>query len=308
MMIEDLIINFYKDKINQKPILKDLNFIQDSQELNLTTLNIGLGDAVILTALTKSKNKKLNIFSPNKHWQSICKFNSFLNKEQTCNEYIRTELLEFFNIGNGHLAQRLQKAVGIDVDVKPKPYIYSYSKRNKKKIGLHFSTGISAFDLLAKGFNKPRQLTEESKKIILDFILKSDYEFYEFGGKRNFHLENVKDCTSLNIEDSINKLNECEYFIGLNSGFMNLAAGLSIKSIIIVNVPNVNNLYLPVLVDCGIEDTNWLYPQNVHLFQNAENQLVPRLSVENIEKAINGEVYPFWEENYLDLIYDYNFS
>jgi hypothetical protein len=267
-----------------------------------------LGDAVILTSITNDQSKNLNIFSPNKHWQTICKFNNYLNKNQTSDNYIRTELLEFFNIGNGHLSQRLQRSLGISVEKKPKPYIHSSSITNKKKIGLHFSTGISAFDLLAKGFNNPRQLTEESKKIISNFILNSDYEFSEFGGERIFDFEKVENCTHLNIEESINKLNECEYFIGLNSGFMNLAAGLDIKSIIVVNVPRVNNLYLPVLVDCGIEDTNWLYPQNVHLFQDAENELVPKLSVDCINKALNGEVYPFWGEKYLDLIYDYNFS
>jgi hypothetical protein len=73
-------------------------------------------------------------------------------------------------------------------------------------------------------------------------------------------------------------------------------------------VPNVNNLFLPVLVDSGSEDMNWLYPQNVHLFQNGENPLVPKLSFDNLLKSINGEVYPFWDSKYLDLIYDYNFS
>ena len=85
---------------------------------------------------------------------------------------------------------------------------------------------------------------------------------------------------------------------------MNLAAAMSIKSIIIVNVPDINNLYLPVLEDISQEDTNWLYPQNVHLHQNGENELVKYATEENIKKAINGELYPFWTHDYLDLIYD----
>lgn len=307
-MIEDIINKYYKDKKSLKPRLDDLASINGSDKLNLTTLNIGLGDAVILTALTKDRSKNLNIYSENKHWQSLCKFNTRLNKNIDFGQYIRTELLEFFDIGNGHLAQRLQRAIGLNIESKPTPYINVHSQVNKKKIGLHFSTGISAFDLLNKGFQNPRQLLDESKTIIESFINESEYEFYEFGQKSIFRNEKVTSLSSLSIEESIIKLAECEYFIGLNSGFMNIAAGLNIKSIIVVNAPHAKDLYLPVLVDCSKEDMNWLYPQNVHLFQNDENELVPRLSIDSIKKAINGEVYPYWETKYLNLIYDKNFS
>jgi len=307
-MIEDIINKYYKDKKSLKPRLDDLASINGSDKLNLTTLNIGLGDAVILTALTKDQSKNLNIYSENKHWQSLCKFNTRLNKNIDFGQYIRTELLEFFDIGNGHLAQRLQRAIGLNIESKPTPYINVHSQVNKKKIGLHFSTGISAFDLLNKGFQNPRQLLDESKTIIESFINESEYEFYEFGQKSIFRNEKVTSLSSLSIEESIIKLAECEYFIGLNSGFMNIAAGLNIKSIIVVNAPHAKDLYLPVLVDCSKEDMNWLYPQNVHLFQNDENKLVPRLSIDSIKKAINGEVYPYWETKYLNLIYDKNFS
>jgi hypothetical protein len=48
---------------------------------------------------------------------------------------------------------------------------------------------------------------------------------------------------------------------------------------------------------------NWLYPQNVHLHQNGENEVVKKLSVFNIKKAFNGEIYPFWSHKFLDLIF-----
>ncbi len=307
-MIEDILYKFYKDKKSVKPKLDDLASIREANQLNLTTLNIGLGDAVILTALTKDHSKNLNIYSQNKHWRSLCKFNARLSKDINSGQYIRTELLEFFDIGNGHLAQRLQRAIGLNIEPKPTPYIHANHQVSKKKIGLHFSTGISAFDLKNNGFENPRQLLDESKIIIQSFIDSSEYEFYEFGQQPIFKNEKVTNFSHLSIEESIIKLTECEYFIGLNSGFMNVAAGLNIKSIIVVNVPYAKDLYLPVLVDCSKEDMNWLYPQNVHLFQNDENELVPRLSIDSIKKAINGEVYPYWETKYLNLIYDKNFS
>ena len=230
-------------------------------------------------------------------------FNKKLNRFQQSDSYIRTELLEFVDLGNGHLSQRLQRTFGLNVERVPKPFLDIDNNPKKNKIGLHFSTGPSAFDLLEKGFKEPRQLQQNTKIEIEKFINNSNYEFVEFGGKQVFDNEKIKNFTGTSIEDSIKELSECEFFIGLNSGFMSLAAAMSIKSIIIVNAPEVHNLYLPVIKDYWEDDMNWLYPQNVHLHQNGENELVKSATQFNIEKAINGEVYPFWNNELLDLIF-----
>jgi hypothetical protein len=304
--IKDIILKHYKDKTPSKPKMEEglsQSFLNET-ELHLTTLNIGLGDALILTSLTVPSNKNIDIYSSNRHWQNLCLFNDRLSKapKMPSSKYIRTELLERYDLGGGHLSQRLQKTFGLNVQMVPKPFIKSLLPKKINKIGIHFSTGPSAYDLSRAGFKNPRQLSAESKNIIEEFIYNSNYEFYEFGQSKTFLNEKVIDCTNLSIEESLKKLSECEYFIGLNSGFMNAAAGLGIKSIIVVNVPNVENLYLPVLVDYGASDTNWLYPQNVHLFQNAENELIPALSLDNIKKAIDGKIYPFWDDEYLNLV------
>jgi hypothetical protein len=301
---KDIILNFYSDKRCEKPYI-DLDVIKNSNKLNITTQNIGLGDCIILSSLTEDTKKDLHLYSQNRHWQNISFFNRKLNQYPFKGNAIATERLEFFNIGNGHLSQRLQRSIGLNVDVLPKPYLFSNKEKNKKKIGLHFSTGPSAGDLKQHGFKNPRQLEESSFAEIYNFIKNSDFEFVEFGQERKMNLDNVNDFTKKTIYESLVELSSCEYFIGLNSGFMNAAAGFGIKSIIIVNVPDVDNLYLPVLVDCGhlIEDTNWLYPQNVHLHQYGENELVPIVSCDNIKKALNGEVYPFWKTDHLDLIF-----
>jgi len=300
--MKDLILNFYKNKPDVKP-KQDLSFLKDEFTLNLITLNIGLGDATIMTSLTNQNIKNLNIYSPNKHWETLCEFNKKLNRFQQSDSYIRTELLEFVDLGNGHLSQRLQRTFGLNVERVPKPFLDIDNNPKKNKIGLHFSTGPSAFDLLEKGFKEPRQLQQNTKIEIEKFINNSNYEFVEFGGKQVFDNEKIKNFTGTSIEDSIKELSECEFFIGLNSGFMSLAAAMSIKSIIIVNAPEVHNLYLPVIKDYWEDDMNWLYPQNVHLHQNGENELVKSATQFNIEKAINGEVYPFWNNELLDLIF-----
>ena len=75
---KDILMSFYKDKKSNRPKI-DLSYIQSFTEVNITTLNIGLGDAIVLTSLRPSRNKKLNIYSPNRHWDTLCKFNNFLN-------------------------------------------------------------------------------------------------------------------------------------------------------------------------------------------------------------------------------------
>jgi hypothetical protein len=83
---------------------------------------------------------------------------------------------------------------------------------------------------------------------------------------------------------------------------MHIAAGLNKKSIIIINFPSARDLYLPALKELNIPDQDWLYPQNVHLHQDEDGDLVKQLNYKNIEKAFNGEVYPYWGNSFLELI------
>ena len=50
--MEDVIFNHYRSKQNHRPFY-DFSKIKEAKELNLTTLNIGLGDAIALTCLTQ---------------------------------------------------------------------------------------------------------------------------------------------------------------------------------------------------------------------------------------------------------------
>jgi hypothetical protein len=307
--IKDLLVKFYSSKQSSRQQI-DCSFLQNTANLSVYTLNPGLGDAIVLTSLSKNQ-KNYCLYSPNKHWETLIKFNQNLNKDPVGDRFIRTELLEFFDLGNGHLHQRLQRAFGLEQDLIPKGYLYPTKQiqKNKRKIAICFSTGNSGLDLISVGFKNPRRLDESAEIEIKKFIESSDYEFVELGSKRMFEYENVKDFTGKTVEDSLNELSSCEYFIGLNSGFMNAAAALSIKSIILLNVPKIEDLYLPVIKDFYDEtsrsgqDIQWLFPQNVFLHQHGENKLVPIVSCDNIKKALNGEVYPFWKTDYLDLIF-----
>ena len=85
-------------------------------------------------------------------------------------------------------------------------------------------------------------------------------------------------------------MSKCEYFLGIDSGPMHMAAGLGLKSIVIINNTG-NNIYLPRIKECDIPNSEWLYPQNVHL---------------NLSRAFNGEIYPYFSEDYLSLYFEKN--
>ena len=237
----------------------------------------------------------------------ILKYNPFFQSNffHPNNETVfRTEVLEDYNLGSGHLIQKMRKFFQLPILNKPKSFLYTGFKKIKNKIGIHLSVGPSASELNRLNKNA-RKIYSHNIKIIQDFINDHpSYEFVEFGGN-SIGLNNCKNFCGESLSSSIQELSTCEYFIGLNSGFMNLAACFDIKSIIIINIPiNSSDIVLPVLKDIRIPDMNWLYPQNVHLHQDNETEIVPIFNYKNLEKAINGEIYPFWSDDYLDLIYD----
>lgn len=308
----DILSKFYASKQAKRPLLDGIKKLQEANELFVTTLNIGLGDAVVLTSLTEGQTKKLDIYSSNKHWPTLCKFNPKLSVNPTQGVFrVRTEILEFFDCGNGHLYQKIQRALGLNIQVLPKGVLFptAQSAVKKGKIAVCFSTGPSGLDLVKEGFKNPRRLEDFAKIEIDNFIKNSSYQFVELGNERLFKFDNVEDFTNRSVEDSLNELASCEYFMGLNSGFMNAASSFGTKSIIVVNVPRIEDLYLPIMVDFYCDETRagqdmgWLFPQNVHLHQYGQNELVPIVSEENIKRAINGEVYPFWKLDFLDLIF-----
>ncbi len=95
----------------------------------------------------------------------------------------------------------------------------------------------------------------------------------------------------------------CEYFLGIDSGPMHVAASMDLKSIINVNDPN-NLIYLPKIKECELPNSEWLYPQNVHLNRSGETELVPKFTYENLLSAFKGRVYPYWKDDFLDVKYE----
>ena len=94
----------------------------------------------------------------------------------------------------------------------------------------------------------------------------------------------------------------CEYFIGIISGPLHLAIALGLKVVNIINFPDPTRIYLPVLKDIPQVESEWFYPQSVLLHEDGEGEMVVRFGLANLERAINGELYPYWSDRYLELI------
>ena len=306
---KDIIINYYQNLQSDKKVLPFSKPDKNSPQYAIT-FNPGIGDSVVINQLLfedidKRSNVHINSYS-NKLFD-ILKFNPFAQSnffDINASTAYRTEVLEDYNLGSGHLIQKMRKFFQLPVFNKPKSFLKTGLEKSTNKIGIHLGVGPSAGELYRLNSN-PRQIYKQNIEIIQKFINDHpNYEFVEFGGQTS-GLQNCKNLCGTSLETSILELSTCEYFIGLNSGFMNLAACFDIKSVIIINIPiNAYDVVLPVLKDIRMPDMNWLYPQNVHMHQDNGSEMVPLFSYENLKKAIEGDIYPFWSDDHLDLIYD----
>jgi hypothetical protein len=304
--IKDIIINYYNNTNLIKNLPSTPEFLKEENDYTLLNYNFGVGDSLALYLFNNSEDNKKNI---------NLYFNSTVAKEfNSYNAYISSILTQNlkpknfwicllqsnFDCGGGHFIQRIRNAMGLKKQIKPQALLSTQILEIKNKVVLTFDKG----PVDQSGIHeKARILYPENKKLIQNFINKNlnKFSFVEVG--RHFSgLENVENKTNLGIQNTTAEIASCEYFFGIHNGLMHVAAALNKKSIIIINFPSAKHLYLPALKELTIPDQDWLYPQNVHLHQDEDGELVKQFSLENIEKAFNGEIYPFWNDSFLELL------
>jgi hypothetical protein len=76
-------------------------------------------------------------------------------------------------------------------------------------------------------------------------------------GSRFSGLEGVDDWTGLSLADTIVRMVSCEYFVGIISGPMHMAAALDLKIIAVINFPPPELLCFPVLKDIMLVESEW---------------------------------------------------
>ena len=269
--IEFILKEFYQNHTTYKTKL--INLTSSPSVYNNAE---GLGDAIILTSLLpylKVNNKLLKELNE-----------KYINKENLTDDldFCITELAQNDWEG-GHAIQRFQKSLGLPIEIKPKGIInYNPNLKKKNKVFIHLQTNTDWKRTI------PNSLDIEQIKIVQDFFI-SNTNFIPYYYNND-----------LTINEIIEVMETCEYFLGIDSGPMHIAAALDLKSIIIINDPN-QLVYLPKIKECELPNSEWLYPQNVHLNTNGQTGLIPKFYNQTLLDAFEGKVYPYWEEKYLNI-------
>ena len=307
-LTKKLLFDFFDQHPCQYPLREDC--YRDIDEVEL--LYPGLGDAVIMTRLPKTanlNNRTLIITSKNNQYlNDLLEYNLRRAhfKDHVIPKKIDNSVFPLNNWGGGHPIQLMEKALGFEPSRKPMGYLDNNLIKSRKNLSkIKIGIGIQNQKV---GIQRP--LNKSELEIIQEFIDSNNMEyveFVEFGTYLETKFTGTKPRLNLYTENLIEELGSCDYFIGTASGLMNLAAALEVKSIILANVPDANLFYLPCLVaGNNIPELSWMYPQNVHLHLDGYNELVPKFSLDNLNEAINGNIYPYWGEEYLDLVYEYD--
>jgi hypothetical protein len=210
----------------------------------------------------------------------------YINKENLTNDidFCITEIAQN-DWGGGHAIQRFQKSLGLPIEIKPKGKInYNPALKIKNKVFINLQNNTDWKRVI------PNSLDTEQIQIIQDFFL-SNTNFIPYYYNND-----------LTINEIIEVMETCEYFLGIDSGPMHIAAALDLKSIIIINDPN-QLIYLPKIKECELPNSEWLYPQNTHLNRNGQTELIPEFSFQTLLDAFKGKIYPYWKENYLNIQY-----
>ena len=262
--VQEILNNFYNKNKIQKP--KTKNFLNYT---NISNSAKGLGDAVILNNLCESKF----IHAEFANFDELQKFNDKY-KKQNSNEFfdINSSGYNNYDWNGGHCIQRLEKAFLGKSNLIPKPYINKEHNPIKNRLMLHL-----------KG--KTDHLEDSLQKLIAKFLIDCKYEVLFWDDS--------------SLSNSIELISSCEYFVGINSGPMHIAAGLGVKSVILLNRKDSCNIYLPKIEEADIPDSEWVYPQNIHLSILNDNELIERFSLENLKRALNGNLYPYFSHDYI---------
>jgi hypothetical protein len=270
--------------------------------------NEGLGDTIMLTDLPRKAatvGRREFIYSRSVFFSTVVSLNPYYKAGITAFLAVTEILASFYELGGGHLIQRLQRAYGFEADICPRGCVeVNEVQPDATRVVLHLEPGSSVDAQRRKIHPRAREVYPETLSLMQEFIDDHpELKFYEIGTKHS-QLHGVSDWTGLPLTETIRRMASCGYFLGINSGPMHIAAALGLKVITIVNFPDASLLYLPALKDVGIVDIEWLYPQSVILHQDSEGELVKRCTRLNIEKAFQGELYPYWADVHLPLIHE----
>jgi len=160
----------------------------------------------------------------------------YINKELLTNE-IGTSVTKLSenDWNGGHCIQRIQKSLGLNVEKKPKGFInYDIKKRISNKVFVH----------LKNNTDWKRNIPNSLDEVQIDKVV----NFFNFHNEfLPFYFNN-----DLEINELISVMETCEFFLGIDSGPMHLAAAMDIKSVVIINDPKML-ICLPKIKECELK-------------------------------------------------------
>ena len=300
-LIADYIRRYYRAAI--APNLPSPPALSTDSVASLTAT--GIGDSLMLTDLPEASKDigLVHVWAGCPAFDEVMKFHPSYHHRPNrgARSCFLIDILHFrdrYNLGPGHLLQQLRRAWRLPVSAKPMPVLRCDVPKIKNRVLLHFEPSLLSSARQRQLFHRRmRELYPESKLEIEAFIRsRPGFEFIEVGlQSKNIHGARFEPTAS--IPDLVKLVASSEWFIGIMSGPLNIAMATGVKCIVICNYPAANKIVLPCLKKTGEQEEEWCYPQNVHLHQEDESFLVPKLSAYSLAAAFGGDVYPFWEDS-----------
>ncbi len=300
---KDAIVQFYAGAEVHPKIPCGTRF----HDYDVTNTPLGLGDSLILSGLPSSAKiagRSNRIAPPSTAFAELAPFVPDYEPAKPGSYRIAADVLQHhYDTGNGHLTQRLHRAIGLPVPLVPGARLVVPGEKVKGRVALHFCPGRHAKWQQRHIHEKARQLYPETVAGLQDFMdHHPEMEFFEVGEAPMGLVNGTRDATGTDLPSTLRLMQTCEYFIGIISGPMHMANALGCRCVVIINFPDPTKIFLPTLLDIPQVESEWFNPLNVHLHQEGEGQQVKRFSLINLERAFAGELYPYWSDRFLNLI------
>lgn len=278
----------------------------DCSRYTLTVAASGVGDVVMLTGLeaaARRDGKTAHTRSESPHYYPIMKFCPAHTDTPTPYQACLFQGVLHHGLGGGHNFQRANRWFGLPIDAVPKgDLVVPNVSRIPGRVSIH--TAPSKY---ARGWQsthlhpRARVLYPDTISAIMQVAKNRRFTFVEVGSKRTLSHPRIEDGTGDSLESMIRLMAECEFHIGILSGPTHIAAALGLKVVTIINFPHPATLMLPNMIDGGVVEEEWLYPQSAVLHQDDDSRHWPKLTgAKSILAALDGDVYPYWDNSILE--------
>ena len=275
----------------------------------LSSLCTGLGDTMMLTDMVRASEGTTPVFSTSQHFRALMRRNPWWTEPDPTQQVLLANaptLVRYYATGNGHYLQRLRRAFGHAVDPVPRGSIQWKGKRANNRVLMHFEPGRHVLWQRANVHPQARTVGRTTRAALEEFVARRrDLEFWCVGrAPEGGPIKGTHWVRTPTTDDLVDKVGQCGWFVGIMSGVMHVATAMRLKCVVLVNFPVAERVMVPTLRHTDQIESEWMYPQNVHLHMDGEGALCPKASADNLERAFDGGVYPYWRTDWCGLIED----